>query len=78
MSQKRILGTPMCGWEDNIKVDITEMGVTTGTEFIWLRIGTSGGLFRTGNETLGPTNDKEFLDYLSNYTFLMKGPVPVS
>jgi hypothetical protein len=28
-------------WEDNIKIDRKEIG------FIWLRIGTSSGLFRT-------------------------------
>jgi hypothetical protein len=39
---KRPLGSPRCGWVDNIKIDFREMMVWTGS--IWLRIGTSGGL----------------------------------
>jgi hypothetical protein len=29
-------------WEDNIKIDLTEIGWTIWTGLIWLRIGTSG------------------------------------
>jgi hypothetical protein len=36
--RKRPLGGPRRKWEDNIKM--------FWTEFIWLRIGTSGGLHR--------------------------------
>jgi hypothetical protein len=38
---KRPLGTPRCRWEDNIKMDLREIG---WTGLIWFRIGTSGGL----------------------------------
>jgi hypothetical protein len=43
---KRPLGRPRRSWGDNIKIDLTERKdgmVWTG--WIWLRIGTSGGLF---------------------------------
>jgi hypothetical protein len=39
---KRPLGRPKRRWEDNIKMDLPEVGVWTG--LIWLRIGTGGGL----------------------------------
>jgi hypothetical protein len=32
-----------CRWEDNIKMDIQEMGWGTWTGSIWLRKGTGGG-----------------------------------
>jgi len=41
---KRPLGRPRLRWEDNIKIDIQEvgfLGVWTGST--WLRIGTGGG-----------------------------------
>jgi hypothetical protein len=38
---KRPLGRPRRMWEDNIKMDLREMG---RTGFSWLRIGSSGGL----------------------------------
>jgi hypothetical protein len=31
-------------WEDNIKTDLVEMYERMWTGFIWLRIGTGGGL----------------------------------
>jgi hypothetical protein len=31
-------------WEDNIKMDIEELEYRAWTGFIWIRIGTSGGL----------------------------------
>jgi len=39
--EKRALGRPRCRWEDNIKIDLQEVGVWIGSS--WLRIGTSGG-----------------------------------
>jgi hypothetical protein len=40
---KRSIGRPRYRWEDDIKMDLREIGwVWIG--FIWLRIGTSGGL----------------------------------
>ena len=38
---KRPLGRPRRRWEDNIKMDLREVGVETG--WSWLRIGTDGG-----------------------------------
>jgi len=39
---KRPLGRPRCRWEDNIKMDLREVGgLETG--WSWLRIGTDGG-----------------------------------
>jgi hypothetical protein len=38
---KRPLGRPRRRWEDNIKMDLQEVG---WTGLIWLRIGTGGGL----------------------------------
>ena len=39
---KRPLGRPRHRWEDNIKMDLQEVGVV-GTGWSWLRIGTGGG-----------------------------------
>ena len=39
---KRPLGRPRCRWEDNIKMDLQEVG-GGGTAWSWLRIGTGGG-----------------------------------
>jgi hypothetical protein len=41
---KRSLGRPRRSWEDNIKMDLREIGINGGTGFGWLRIGSSGGL----------------------------------
>ena len=38
---KRPLGRPRRSWEDNIKMDLHDVGVGTG--WSWLRIGTGGG-----------------------------------
>jgi len=40
---KRSLGRPRRRWEDNIQMDLQEMGVGAWTESMWLRIGTGGG-----------------------------------
>jgi len=37
------LGRPRRRWEDNIKIDIQEVGGVVGTGWSWLRIGTGGG-----------------------------------
>jgi hypothetical protein len=39
---KRPLGWPSCRWEDNIKVDLQEVGWGVWTGLSWLRIGTGG------------------------------------
>ena len=40
---KRPLGRPRRRWEDNIKMDLHEVGCGAWTGFIWLRIGTGDG-----------------------------------
>ena len=40
---KRPLGRPRLRWEDNMKMDLQEMGCGGMDELIWLRIGTGGG-----------------------------------
>jgi hypothetical protein len=37
-------GTTRHRWEDNIKMDLQEVGWGAWTALIWLRIGTGGGL----------------------------------
>jgi hypothetical protein len=39
---RRPLGRPRRRWEDNIKMDMREVGWEVWTESIWLRIGTGG------------------------------------
>jgi hypothetical protein len=41
---RRLLGRPRRRWEDNIKMDVQEVGWGEWTGLIWLRIGTGGGL----------------------------------
>jgi hypothetical protein len=41
---KRPLGRPRRRWEDNIKMDLREVGIMRRTGFSWLRIRSSGGL----------------------------------
>jgi hypothetical protein len=41
---RRPLGRPSRRWDDNIKMDVQEMGRGAWTGLIWLRIGTGGGL----------------------------------
>jgi len=41
---KRPLGKPAHSWEDNIKMDLQEVGFGVWTRSSWLRIGTGGGL----------------------------------
>jgi len=40
---KRPLGRPRRRWEDNIIMDLKELGVGVWTGLIWLRIGTGDG-----------------------------------
>ena len=39
----RPLGRPRLRWEDNIKMDLQEVGCEACTGSSWLRIGTGGG-----------------------------------
>jgi hypothetical protein len=40
---KKPLRRPRRRWEDNIKMDLQEVGWAAWTGFIWLRLGTRGG-----------------------------------
>jgi hypothetical protein len=40
---KRSLGRPRHRWENNIKMDLQEVGGVVGTGWSWLRIRTGGG-----------------------------------
>jgi len=40
---KRPLGGPRRRWEDDIKMDLQEVGGVVGTGWSWFRIGTVGG-----------------------------------
>jgi hypothetical protein len=40
---KRPLGRPRHRWEDNIRMDLKEVGCGVWTGFSWLKIGTGGG-----------------------------------
>ena len=40
---RRLLGRPRRRWEDNIKMDLEEVGRCCGTGWSWLKIGTDGG-----------------------------------
>jgi hypothetical protein len=42
--RRRPLGRPRRRWEDNIKMDLREVGCGAQTGLIWLRIGRGGGL----------------------------------
>jgi hypothetical protein len=61
---KRPLGRPRRGLENNIKMDLQEVGLGGGamTGFIWLRIGTGGGTCYCRNEPSGSLKCGEFLD----------------
>jgi hypothetical protein len=41
---RRSTGRPKRRWEDNIKMDLQEVGCEAWTGLSWLRIGTGGGL----------------------------------
>jgi hypothetical protein len=41
---RRPLGRPRRRWEDNIKMDLQEVGWGAWTGLIWLRIGSGDGL----------------------------------
>jgi hypothetical protein len=60
--RKRAIGGPKCRWEDNIKMNLREIGWRAWTEFIWLRIGTVVCSYEHGNEPFGSIKDGEFLD----------------
>ena len=46
---KRPLGCPRLRWNDNIKMDLQEVGCRVWTGSSWLRIRTGGGTCECGN-----------------------------
>ena len=56
------LGRPRPRWEDNIKMDLQEVGWGTWTELIWLRIEQVVGFCESGNEPSSSMKCGEFLD----------------
>jgi len=40
---KRPYGRPRCRWENNMKIDLQEVGLGAWTGLIWLRLGTGRG-----------------------------------
>jgi hypothetical protein len=48
--------------EDNIKMYVEERGGGARTRFIWLKMGTVGGLYECGNELLGSIKCGDFFD----------------
>jgi hypothetical protein len=53
-------------WEDYVKLDFWEKGSMGRTGFIWLRIGSSGGLLWTWWWTFGFRKEMIFFDKLSD------------
>jgi hypothetical protein len=69
---KRPLGRPRFRWEDNIKMDLTE--IECGDED-WIHLAQEGfqvGSCEHDNEHLSSTKGGEFTDLLSNYQVLKK------
>ena len=60
--EKRPLERPRRKWEDNIKIDLQEVGRGVWTGSSWSRIWTAVGTCECGNETSGPIKCGEFLD----------------
>jgi hypothetical protein len=58
---KRPLGRPRCGWVENIKLDLQEVGCGARTRSIWFRIRRGGGHCECGNEISGSIKYGEFL-----------------
>jgi hypothetical protein len=70
---KRSLGRPRCRWEDNIKMDLQEVGWGARTGLIWLRTGTGAErICECGNDPSGSIQCGEF-DYLGIGRLLKKG-----
>jgi hypothetical protein len=76
---KRPLGRSMCRWEDNIKMDLREMGID-GANWIWLaqdRIQWWAFVDKVLN--LGFHKESRlFFDKLSNYQLCKEYPAPWS
>jgi hypothetical protein len=66
---KRPFGRCRCGWEDNSKVDLREIG---WEDVDWIYLSHDrlvAGYYEHGNETTGSINVREFLDWLGDFSF---------
>jgi hypothetical protein len=59
---KKTLGRPRRRWEDNIKMDLRELGWKAWTGLIWLRMGQDARFCERGNEPSVSIKFGEFLD----------------
>jgi hypothetical protein len=59
---KRPPGRPRSKWEDNIKMDLQEVGCGVWSGSTWLRRGTGGGTCECGNELSVSIECGELLD----------------
>ena len=66
---KRPLGRPRRRWEDNIKMDLQEVGRVVGTGWSWLRIGMMAGTCEYGDESSGSKNAWNFLTSCRTVSF---------
>jgi hypothetical protein len=60
--RKRPLRRPRHRWEDNIKMDLQEMGWRAWNGLIWLTIRTDGRHCKAGNEPSDSIKWGDFLD----------------
>jgi hypothetical protein len=49
-------------WEDNIKLDLQEVGCGVWTGLIWLRVKARAGTFECDNKPSGSIKCRDFLD----------------
>jgi hypothetical protein len=61
---KAPLGRLRHRWNDNINMVLQEVRWGASTGLIWLRIGTGGGSFKSGDEPSGSIKCGNFLGYL--------------
>jgi hypothetical protein len=66
---RRPLGRPRRRWEDNIKIDLREVGWGVWTGSIWLRIGTGGSSCKCGYEPSDSINAGNFLSSSGGFSF---------
>jgi hypothetical protein len=59
---RRPLGRPRHRWEDNIKMDLEEVGWGAWTGLVWLRIGKVAGSCECSNELSVSIKCGEFVD----------------
>ena len=69
---KRPLDRPRRKFEDNIKMDLQEVGSGTWTGLIWFRIGTGGKICKCGNEHSDSIKCGEFLEELKTDQLVKK------